>query len=98
MRPRHGIDAEAEFRAVADATLLVLDDLGAAKGSEWVEEINYRLVNHRYEHQLATLFTSNILPRDLAGALGERVSSRLKEMTDRVTLKGTDRRYGTEAA
>lgn len=97
MRPRHGVDSEAEFAAVGGAGLLVLDDLGAAKSSEWVEEVNYRLVNHRYEHALPTLFTSNIPPRDLAGALGERVASRLTEMTTRVVLKGSDRRYGSAA-
>ena len=93
MRPRHGVDSETEFRTVADAALLMLDDLGAAKDSEWVEEVNYRLVNHRYEHSLPTLFTSNVPPKDLAAALGERVASRLTEMTERVTLKGADRRY-----
>lgn len=94
MRPRHGVDSETEFRAFADARPLILDDLGVAKGSEWVEEVNYRLVNHRYEHALPTIFTSNILPKDLAEMLGGRVASRLHEMTTRVSLKGTDRRYG----
>lgn len=92
MRPRHGVDSEAEFETYAGAALLVLDDLGAAKGSEWVEEVNYRLVNYRYERQLPTLITSNLGSRDLAEALGERVASRLREMTQRVSLKGTDRR------
>jgi DNA replication protein DnaC len=92
MRPRHGVDAETEFQAVAGAGLLAFDDLGVAKASEWTEEINYRLVNHRYEHALPTLFTSNIRPGELAAALGERVASRLTEMTKRVTLKGADRR------
>jgi DNA replication protein DnaC len=93
LRPRHGIDSEAVFEEYAGATLLVIDDLGAMKNSEWIEEINYRLVNHRYERLLPTLFTSNLLPKDLANTLGERVSSRLAEMTERVTLKGADRRY-----
>jgi DNA replication protein DnaC len=97
MRPRHGVDSETEFRAAADAGLLVLDDLGVSKNSEWVEEVNYRLVNHRYENTLPTLFTSNVRPRDLAEALGERVASRLTEMTGRVILKGADRRYGSAA-
>jgi len=97
MRPRHGIDSEAEFREFADASLLVLDDLGAAKNSEWVEEVNYRLVNRRYEHSLPTLFTSNIRPGDLAAALGDRVASRLNEMSDRIVLEGADRRYGDAA-
>lgn len=94
MRPRHGIDTEAEFSIFADAQLLIVDDLGAAKGSEWTEEVNYRLVNHRYECARPTIFTSNLGARDLAAALGERVSSRLNEMAARVTLKGRDRRYG----
>jgi DNA replication protein DnaC len=42
---------------------------------------------------LPTLLTSNLRPAELASALGERVASRLAEMTQRVALKGTDRRY-----
>lgn len=92
LRPRHAVDSEAEFRQYADAALLIVDDLGAAKGSEWVEEINYRLINHRYEHMLPTLITSNVPVSELAHALGDRAASRLAEMTTRAVLAGTDRR------
>lgn len=98
LRPRHGIDSQAVFREYAGAQLLVVDDLGTAKRSEWTDEVNFRIVNYRYERMLPTLWTSNLLPEDLANALGERVSSRLNEMTDQVTLKGVDRRYGPDAA
>jgi DNA replication protein DnaC len=94
LRPRHGVDPEAEFERVARSRVLVIDDLGAAKGSEWTEEINYRLVNHRYEHEAPTLFTSNVKPKDLPAVLGVRVSSRLFEMTTTVVLKRADRRLG----
>lgn len=92
LRPRHGIDSEAEFRTIATAPLLVIDDLGAAKDSEWTEEINYRLINHRYERVLPTLITSNVPVAQLKDKLGERVASRLREMTSRVVLEGPDRR------
>lgn len=92
LRPRDGVDAEAEFSELADAPLLVLDDLGAAKNSPWVEEVGYRVINHRYESMRPTLITSNVPPRELATKLGERVASRLTEMTRRVVLKGADRR------
>lgn len=98
LRPRHGVDSEAEFDKVSRAGLLVLDDLGAAKGTEWNEEVNYRLVNYRYENELPTLVTSNVPPRDLGGALGERVASRLVEMATRVVLRGADRRLAGSAA
>lgn len=92
LRPRNGVDSETEFRRYAHAPLLLVDDLGAAKSSEWTEEINFRLVNHRYENQLPTIFTSNVLPKELADRVGDRVSSRLIEMCDRVVIQGTDRR------
>ena len=92
LRPRAGIDSEAEFRRIASARLLVLDDLGSAKGSEWTEEVDYRLVNDRYERQAATIFTTNLLPGELPGRLGRRVASRLNEMCTMVPLTGRDRR------
>jgi DNA replication protein DnaC len=92
LRPRHGVDSETEFRKWASARLLLVDDIGAAKPSEWIEEVNYRLVNHRYENELPTLFTSNLTPKELADRLGERVFSRLVEMCQRIALKGEDRR------
>jgi DNA replication protein DnaC len=92
LRPRHGMDSEVEFARYMSAGLLVLDDLGAAKPTEWNEEINLRLINHRYEHELPMLITSNVPPKDLAHVLGERVASRLSEMATRVVLRGSDRR------
>lgn len=92
LRPRPGVDAEEVFTGYATAPVLFIDDLGAAKSSEWVEEINYRLVNHRWNHQLATLITSNVPTRELGTYLGERVASRLTGMCSRLTLKGHDRR------
>lgn len=92
LRPRHGADSETEFRKYAHAQLLMIDDLGAAKPSEWTEEINFRLVNHRYENRLPTIITSNVLPKELTERVGERVASRLVGMSDRVVLRGQDRR------
>jgi DNA replication protein DnaC len=98
LRPRHGIDSEAEFAAIAGAEALAVDDIGAAKNSDWVEEVNFRLVNRRYELALPSLFTSNLPAKStdtthgLDRVLGERVVSRLREMTTRVSMKGSDRR------
>lgn len=100
LRPRHGIDSEAEFAKYRNARLLLIDDLGAErKPTEFTEEINFRLVNHRYEHQFPTLFTSNVGAAELAQRLGDRVTSRLAEMCQRVSMKGSDkRRSNGEAA
>ena len=93
LRPRHGIDSEAEFRKYRDARLLLIDDLGAERRpTEFTEEINFRLINHRYEHHLPTLMTSNMRPKELSERLGDRVTSRLQEMCQRVPMEGNDRR------
>jgi len=96
MRPRPGVDSEEVFESYAHAPLLFVDDLGAAKESEWVEEVTTRLVNYRYDRALPTIFTSNVPPRELGDKIGERVASRLIEMCRTVVLKGQDRRRGEQ--
>jgi DNA replication protein DnaC len=91
-RPQQGNDPERQLWALARCPLLLLDDLGAAKQSPWTEELTYRLINHRYNQLLPTLVTTNLPVADLRDAIGDRVASRLAEMTDRVILTGRDRR------
>ncbi|SDN06031.1 ATP-binding protein [Actinacidiphila guanduensis] len=91
-RPQHGSDPEQQLWRLARSPLLLLDDLGAAKQSPWTEELTYRLVNHRYNQLLPTLITTNLPVAELRDAVGDRVASRLAEMTDRVILAGHDRR------
>ncbi|MEV7680611.1 ATP-binding protein [Streptomyces sp. NPDC088341] len=98
LRPRAGHDAERELQTLARSPLLFLDDLGAAKTSEWTEELTYRLINRRYEHLRPTLITTNLPTAELRTTLGDRVASRLAEMTERVILTGPDRRRTAPAA
>lgn len=92
LRPRHGHDTEAQLRLYRDAELLLLDDLGAAKPSEFVEEVTYRLINARYEACRPSIFTSNLSVEALKETLGDRIVSRLAEMCTRCVLTGDDRR------
>ncbi|WUH92656.1 ATP-binding protein [Streptomyces sp. NBC_00433] len=96
-RPQHGSDPEQQLWRLARSPLLLLDDLGAAKQSPWTEELTYRLVNHRYNQLLPTLVTTNLPVAELRDAVGDRVASRLAEMTERVILTGHDRRRRTTA-
>ena len=88
------------LRPVIEADLLVLDDLGAEKTSEWVEETLNHIVNARYSAQRTTVFTSNheekgddtTDPDSLLFRIGYRMRSRLHEMCDLVDLDGADYR------
>lgn len=85
-------DPEGNLKTLRDTDLLLLDDLGTAKHTEWVEEITYRLINARYEAMRPTIFTTNIPLADLRGAVGDRIASRLVETTTIVPMLGDDRR------
>ena len=87
------------LRPVLDADLLVLDDLGAEKTSEWVQETLGLVVNTRYSERRPTIFTTNLVdspnPEDLNSMIvriGARTRSRLFEMCEWVEMDGADTR------
>lgn len=95
---------EHELKKLCRVPLLLLDDLGTEKLSEWTEEATTRLVNERYNECLPLIITSNFPTRaarddrgkpvgpDLAGRLGERLASRLAQTAVVVQLEGPDLR------
>lgn len=74
------------------APLLVLDDLGAENPRPWVVELVYVLINHRYEHMLPTVITTNCGGKELEAVFGRRIMSRLAEMTTPVNIRAEDYR------
>ena len=87
------------LRPVMTAELLVLDDIGAEKTSEWVEETMNLIVNTRYSERRLTIFTSNYEdipddtdPNSLLFRIGHRMRSRLHEMCEFVVLDAADYR------
>lgn len=84
------------LRPVLEAELLVLDDLGAEKRSEWVEETLGLVINTRYSERRLTVFTTNLVdtestePNSFAFQVGLRTRSRLKEMCDWLHVQGVD--------
>jgi DNA replication protein DnaC len=95
------------LRPVMEADLLVLDDLGSEKTSEWVEETMNLIVNTRYNERRHTIFTSNYedkpddAPVDpserqdftLKERIGFRIHSRLHEMCEFLEFDGADYRH-----
>ena len=84
---------------VMRADMLVLDDLGAEKTSEWVEETLNLIVNTRYSEKRTTIFTTNYDdnpdstdPDSLLFRIGVRMRSRLHEMCEFLYLDGADYR------
>lgn len=84
-----------------DVRLLVLDDLGVEIPTEWVRERLFSIINHRYEHCLPTIVTSNYGAEQLEEHLSTRVLQRLLETCAKIEMSGHNLRAvgmsGTEA-
>jgi DNA replication protein DnaC len=68
--------------------VLVLDDLGAEKLSDWAAEQLYLLVDQRYRQRLPIWASSNWSGEELAGRLDRRVLDRLRETCTLIDVIG----------
>jgi DNA replication protein DnaC len=85
---------------IFEADVLVLDELGASKPTEWVQETITHIINKRYNDKKVTIFTSNYLDIPIGSAydetltdrVGVRLRSRLHEMCRHIPMEGDDYR------
>jgi DNA replication protein DnaC len=68
--------------------LLILDDFGSEKISEWSRERLLTVISERYDNERATIFTSNIGLQEVEVLLGKRIRSRIEGMTVPIEFKG----------
>ena len=98
---------------VFEAEVLILDELGAQKPTEWVWDTVALVLNTRYNDKRTTLITTNYrntpaaLARNadktsreesLGDRIGERMRSRLAEMCVEVEMRGNDFRQTVKKA
>ena len=63
--PRDADESRIRLQDLKECDLLLLDDLGKAKRTEAFEQGLYDLLEHRTSWQLKTIWTSNLLEKDL---------------------------------
>lgn len=91
------------LRPLLEADLLVLDELGSQKPTQFVQDILYYVINTRYNEERTTIFTTNYGDRasdakdeTLEQRIGTRLRSRLAEMAERIEFSGaSDHRRST---
>ena len=101
------ISQNSELRVLApvyQAEVLVLDELGASKPTDWVRDTMMQIIGTRYNDRKLTIFTTNYLdarrqPADetLEDRVGTRLRSRLFEMCRTVHVDGEDYRRRFDA-
>lgn len=72
--------------------MLIIDDLGKEKKSEWSQQILFDVLNYRYEHYLPTVITTNMTPKEIPKYVEGAVASRLMETYKAVQMRSSDYR------
>jgi DNA replication protein DnaC len=87
------------LRPVLESDVLVLDELGASKPTDWVRDTMAHIINTRYNDRRLTIFTTNYpderkndREETLEDRIGVRLRSRLFEMCRAVKITGEDYR------
>jgi DNA replication protein DnaC len=100
------------LKPVFETEVLLLDELGAVKPTEWVWDTVSFILNTRYNNNRMTIVTTNLMNEAAMGAgsrsvmradtlgdrIGERMRSRLHEMCRVVHMEGEDYRQKLRAA
>jgi DNA replication protein DnaC len=94
-----GGEGRTLVKVLQECDLLFIDDLAAARASDWTQERLFELFDERYVNRRPVIITCDVLPNQVADVTGPRVASRLAEMcrTSVVLLQGRDRRTGAAA-
>jgi DNA replication protein DnaC len=94
------------LRPIFEAEILVLDELGASRPTEWVWDMVALVLNTRYNDRRTTIITTNypdaapgasgagnnraLREETLGDRIGERMRSRLAEMCVTIDMRGDD--------
>lgn len=76
---------DAEFtetevlQLLTDPDLLIIDEVGATKSSEFELATIFSIINTRYENNLPTVVITNLEAAELKNAIGDRCTDRLRE-------------------
>jgi DNA replication protein DnaC len=87
-------DRETEMevmRRLTKCDLLIIDDLGKEKVTDWVEQTVYELINTRYERNKSLVVTTNLSLTDIRSKyanVGDAIVDRIIEMCQGVRIVG----------
>jgi DNA replication protein DnaC len=81
---RRSFDSQQEnefdiIKRYSQLDLLLLDDLGSEKISDWTISSLYVLLNNRYNCCRPTIITTNLISEQIEQTIGSRIASRLAE-------------------
>ena len=71
--------------------LIILDDFGAEKMTDFVRQVSYLIINYREQNKLQTIITSNFTLDEIDMYIDRRISSRIAGMCEIIRMSGDKR-------
>ena len=88
-----GFSSSDVLRKYEEVDVLILDEIGTEKPSDWVLQMLYLLINYRYEYLKPTIIVSNFGLKQLRKQLqDDRIPSRIEGMCKSKSFEGRDYR------
>lgn len=88
------ISEEEAIDPLIRSKLLILDDLGAEKITDWVRQAFYVVISCRERDELPTVITSNLSLGEIEARVGDdRITSRIGGSAKIVRIEGADGRF-----
>lgn len=78
---------------IFEADLVVFDDIAAKSGTEWEISQLLSIIDNRVALGKSNIYTSNLNRQQMYSALGERITSRIANMSIDIELHGADKRF-----
>lgn len=77
---------------ISSYDLLVLDDLGTEKVTDWTLQTMYEIIDSRSRQKKQTIITSNFTLDEISKRMTDRIASRIRGMCKVIPMTGKDRR------
>lgn len=88
-------ELQAILQEMKDVPILLLDDIGAGKVTDFALDQTFLISNYRHNNELSTIYTTNLTKREQVEVFGTRLVSRMKANSLEIEFNGRkDRRKG----
>lgn len=94
--PNSGSSDREAYRVALDAEVLLLDDLGAHRVTDWVEDTVTAIITYRCNNRKATIATTNLIDQDAGAAVADRSAAAMGVKTtlaERIGMRARSRLY-----
>ncbi len=80
------------FDRMKEMEMLILDDIGVEKYSDWLSDQMYQIIDHRWKNRKPMVLTSNLSLEDLSKKYKPQVASRIRGCCKAIRFNEQDRR------